>query len=161
MKLNNGKGWEAMKHHPSQHLHAANQPPNSSAVALNGRVDTPRGPGTPAAMRLNSQPLPQSPAKPGVKQPRDRPGASGAAPPKRQSGLAGGLTADVVTPPASTQAQFPNSNVHLPNNRVSAANPGLTQSSTSGAQYQRNAGLTDDKPTAAQKFMKALCCGNR
>lgn len=92
MKLNNGKGWEAMKHHPSQHLHAANAVPNSSARALGGGADTPRGPGTPglSALRLNAaQPLPPSPAKPGVGKTRERPGASGAVLPKRQSGAAG------------------------------------------------------------------------
>ena len=160
MKLNNGKGWEAMKHHPSQHLHAANQPPNSSAMALDGRAGTPRGPGTPGR-GLNQPPLPQSPAKPGVKQPRERPSGSGAALPKRQSGLAGGLTADVATPTASTQAQFQNSTAHLPNARASAANPGITQSSTNGAQFTRNPALQEEKPTATQKIMKVLCCGSR
>ncbi|KAG8528053.1 uncharacterized protein KY384_006969 [Bacidia gigantensis] len=162
MKLNNGKGWEAMKHHPSQHLHAANQVPNSSARALGGGVDTPRGPGTPAINRLNSQqPLPPSPAKPGVsKQTRERQGASGAALPKRQSGLPGGLTADAATPTASTQAQFQSSTAHLPNNRISTANPGVTHS-TNGAQYQRGPGASEDKPTGMQKVMKVLCCGNR
>lgn len=55
-------------------------------------ADTPRGPGTPGvtALRLNAaQPLPPSPAKPGVGKTRDRPGASGAALPKRQNGTAG------------------------------------------------------------------------
>ena len=158
MKLNNGKGWEAIKHHPSQHLHAANQPPNSSARALGGGVDTPRGPGTPANLRLTSQqPLPPSPAKPGVGKPRERPAATGA-PPKRQSGLAGGLTTDVATPTASTQAQFQNSTANLPNHRISTANAGVT-STSNGARDRVD--TSEDKPSAAQKFKKIICCGAR
>ena len=161
MKLNNGKGWEALKHHPSQHLHAANQPPNSSARALGGGTDTPKGPGTPGvnALRLNAaQPLPPSPAKPGVGKTRERPGVSGAGLPKRQSGAAGGLTADVATPTASTQAQFQSSTAHLPNNRMSTANPGINQA-TNGIQNTRR--TADQKPTIMQKILKVLCCGAR
>ena len=67
MKLNNGRGWEALKHHPSQHLHAANAPLNPSTRPLAGGAETPRPPGTPGIGHLNvAQPLPQSPAKPGV-----------------------------------------------------------------------------------------------
>lgn len=157
MKLNNGKGWEAMKHHPSQHLHAANAVPNSSARALGGGADTPRGPGTPglSALRLNAaQPLPPSPAKPGVGKTRERPGASGAALPKRQSGAAGGLT-DIVTPTTSTQAQFQNSAANLPN-RMSQANPGLNQSTAAQqGSRQQNA---ETQPSTLQKIMKVLCC---
>lgn len=157
MKLNNGKGWEAMKHHPSQHLHAANAVPNSSARALGGGADTPRGPGTPglSALRLNAaQPLPPSPAKPGVGKTRERPGASGAVLPKRQSGAAGGLT-DTVTPTASTQAQFQNSTANLPN-RMSQATPGLNQSSAAQqGSRQQNA---ETQPSTLKKIMKVLCC---
>ena len=68
MKLNNGKGWEAIKAHPSHHLHAANQVPNSSARALGPGgagvgTETPRGASTPGvtAHRLNApQPPPPS-----------------------------------------------------------------------------------------------------
>lgn len=157
MKLNNGKGWEAMKHHPSQHLHAANQVPNSSAKALLGGTDTPRGPGTPGLLRLNST-QPQPP-KPGVTK-QGRPGASVAPPQKRTSGVAGGLTADMPTPTASTQAQPPNSQAYLPNNRMSTANPPTTQT-TSPPQNGRGIGTTEEQPTAVQKVMKVLCCGGR
>ena len=155
MKLNNGKGWETMKHHPSQHLHAANAVPNSSARALGGGADTPRGPGTPGvtALRLNAaQPLPPSPAKPGVGKTRDRPGASGAALPKRQNGVAGGL--DNVTPTASTQAQFQSSTANLPQ-RMSQANPAMNQAS---AAQQGSRQQADSQPPTMQKIMKALCC---
>ena len=159
MKLNNGKGWEAMKQHPSQHhLHAANAVPNASARALGGGADTARGPQTPGvtAARLNAaQPPPPSPAKPGVGKTRERLGASGAAPLKRQSGAAGGLT-DVVTPTASTQAQFQNSTANL-GHRMSTANPGM--SPQVAAQQNLRSGNVEQKPSVMQKIAKALCCG--
>ncbi|MCJ1375217.1 casein kinase I [Loxospora ochrophaea] len=156
MKLNNGKGWEAMKQHPSQqHLHAANAMPNASARALPG--DTPRGPQTPiTAARLNGpQPPPPHPAKPGVGKTRDRPGATGATQLKRQSGAAGGLT-DIVTPTASTQAQFQSSTANLPH-RMSQATPGMSpQAVTHQTSKPQN---SEPQPSAFQKFMKILCCG--
>jgi casein kinase 1 len=153
MKLNNGKGWEAVKIHPSHHLHAANTQPNVSNRALGG-VETPRGPTTPgiSAARLNAaQPPPPSP-KPGVGKTRERLGASGAAPLKRQSGA--GILTDVVTPTASTQAQFQSSTANLPH-RMSQVMPGL---SPLPAQQQKQQ-LQDSQPTFMQKVMKALCCG--
>ena len=156
MKLNNGKGWEAMKAHPSHHLHAANAVPNSSARALGGGIDSPRAPGTPGVTqaRLNAaQPPPPSPAKPGVGKTRERLGASGAAPLKRQSGAVGALN-DVATPTASTQAQFQASNANLPQ-RMSQITPGM---SPQMAAVQQRQAPTEPKPTAMQKIMKVLCC---
>lgn len=159
MKLNGGKGWEAIKQHPSQHhLHAANAVPNSSARALAGGMDTPRGPQTPGvtAARLNAaQPPPPSPAKPGVGKTRDRLGASGAAPQKRQSGAGGGLT-DVVTPTASTQAQFKNSTANLPH-RMSQTTPGMSPQVM--AQPSSKLQNPEPHPSGFQKLLKALCCG--
>ena len=158
MKLNNGKGWEAMKQHPSQHLHATNNLPNPSNRALGGGADTPRGPGTPqvTAARLNAaQPLPPSPAKPGVGKTRDRPGGSGTALPKRQSGAAGGL-GDIGTPTASTQAQFQSSTANLPQ-RMSQLNPNSNQQTTT--QQTSRQPNTDPEPSVLQKIMKVLCCG--
>lgn len=105
------------------------------------------------ADRLNAaQPPPPSPAKAGVGKARERPNASGVPQVKRQNGVAGGLEA--TTPTASTQAQFQNSNVHLPGNRVNT--PG-NQAMTSQAQQPRRA--PEPEPTFMQKIMKALCCG--
>lgn len=157
MKLNNGKGWEAMKQHPSpHHLHAANPQHNSaSAKALVGGTDTPRGPQTPAALRIkNEQPLPPSPAKPGVGKPRVGPGASGAVLPKRTSGAAGGLT-EMATPTPSNIAQFQNSTADLPR-RISQLNPAMTQqTSTQQTPRQPN---TETPPSTFQKIMKVICC---
>ncbi|KAI9796558.1 MAG: casein kinase I [Piccolia ochrophora] len=155
MKLNNGKGWEAMKQHPSQlHLHQPNAVPNSTQREIH--AGTPRGQHTPAqltAARLNAaHPPPPSPAKQGVGKTRERQSASGAVPPKRQSGAAGGLT-DVVTPSASTQAQFHTSTSNLPP-RMSAQ-PNTNQSSPPVNTRQSS----EPQPTAFQKLMKMLCCG--
>jgi len=160
MKLNNGKGWEAMKQHGSHsHLHAANVAPNASARALvGGGTDTPRGPQTPGLTpaRLNAaQPLPPSPAKPGVGKTRERPGASGAALPKRQSGAAGGL-ADIATPAVSTQAQFQSSTANLPQ-RMSQINPNMNQQAT--VQQSSRQQTQEQQPSTFQKIMKTLCCG--
>ncbi|RMZ87113.1 hypothetical protein DV736_g5661, partial [Chaetothyriales sp. CBS 134916] len=123
MKLNGGRGWEAVKSHPSQHpLHNAIAPADSSQRALHGTTGVRDGrPSRDRAVisadRLNAaQPsTPVSPAKPGAaalgKNPRDRTSAAGNNLPKRSSGLAGQL--DANTPTASTQAQFQNSNANL------------------------------------------------
>lgn len=156
MKLNNGKGWEAMKHHSSQHLHAANAGNNPTTRALAGGVDTPRGTGTPgvSALRLNAaQPLPPSPAKPGVGKTRDRPGVSGAQLPKRQSGAAGGL--NDVTPTVSTQGQFQSSTANLPQ-RMSQANAGMNQ--ITAVQLGSRPQIAEPQPSALQKIMKVFCC---
>ncbi|EGD93835.1 casein kinase I homolog [Trichophyton mentagrophytes] len=155
MKLNGGKGWEAAKPYSSHHhLHGANALPNSSARDLHGSA-APRASHRPGvtADRLNAaQPPPPSPAKAGVGKARERPNASGVPQVKRQNGVAGGLEA--TTPAASTQAQFQNSNVHLPGNRVNT--PG-NQAVTGQAQQPRRA--PEPEPTFMQKIMKALCCG--
>ena len=155
MMLNNGKGWEATKHHP-QHLQAANAVPNPTQRAIGGGANTPRGPGTPGAPPMNSgHVVPQSPAKPGVsKAPRDRQGVIGGLPPKRGSAALGGL--NDVTPTASTQAQFQSSTANLQNIRMSQANPGNHQ--TSAAQQGSRNPNTETQPSTMQKIMKALCC---
>lgn len=169
MKLNGGHGWEAVKNHPSNlHLHNVNPPADASARALHGnsaiRGQEGQRPSRDRAAistdRLNAAqpPPPGSPAKPGVaalgKSARDRTsGAAGGNLPKRGSGLAGQL--DVNTPPASTQAQFQNSNANLVGQqpRTSPAT-GALQSSQGRAPPQQEA-----HPGFFQKIAKALCCG--
>ena len=160
MKLNNGKGWEAMKHYSPTHLHAAAQAPNpASAKALLGN-DTQRGPGTPKNLHLNSQPnLPPSPAKPGGAKLQNKPGVSGVGLPRHQSGLAGGLTANGPTPTPSTRAQLQSPEAHLPPNRLSTPNPGVGQTGNAGRNGRDIGG--EEHPTAVQKIMKVLCCGGR
>ncbi|KAL9578873.1 MAG: hypothetical protein Q9212_005445 [Teloschistes hypoglaucus] len=154
MKINNGKGWEHMKQHPSQHLHAPNAVPQASKIALGGGADSGRRgpqPGLPPD-RLNApQPLAPGPPKPGVGK-RERPSA---AQPKRQSAIAGGL-GDVGTPTASTQAQYVGSTANLGTQRMSQVNPGLTQQ-TPIQQTSRQPPM-EQQPTTLQKIMKVLCC---
>ena len=159
MKLNNGKGWEAMKAHPSNYLTAAQHPPNSSAKALGGGADASRGgamtPGLSTARLYAAQPPPPSPGKPPATRTRDRTGVSGSGQAKRQSGL-GGMTsggaggADVGTPTASTQAQFQTSAANLPHRLSQAQNPVLGQQTQPNGQHP--------PPTGMQKFLKAICC---
>ncbi|KAI9805572.1 MAG: Casein kinase I 2 [Sarcosagium campestre] len=156
MKLNNGKGWEAMKQHPSQlHLHQPNAVPNSSQREIH--AGTPRGQHTPAqltAARLNAaQPPPPSPAKQGVGKSRERQSAPGAAPQKRQSGAAGVLS-DVATPPASTQAQFHNSSSNLPPRMSMPTN--MSQGAPQAANTRQ---VTEPPPSGLTKLRKLLCCG--
>lgn len=169
MKLNGGRGWEAVKSHPSAlHLHNANPPADASARALHGASgirgsDGQRPSRDRAAIsadRLNAAqpPPPGSPAKPGVaamgKNARDRTsGAAGGNIPKRGSGLAGQL--DLNTPPASTQAQFQNSNANLVGQqpRTSPATGALQNNQGRPTQQQ------EQQPSFFSKLMKALCCG--
>ena len=161
MKLNGGRGWEAVKSHPSaHHLHNANPPADASQRALHGapgvRDGRPsRDRAAISADRLNAAqpPTPGSPAKPGAaaigKNPRDRTSAGGNNLPKRSSGLAGQL--DANTPTTSTQAQFQSSNANLVGQRQSPA-AGALQSNQRPAQQ-------DQQPGFFGKLMKALCCG--
>ncbi|KAK2733156.1 casein kinase I [Onygenales sp. PD_40] len=152
MKLNGGRGWEAVKSYPAQHHLHASAVPNTSAREMHG-APAPRGPHRQGvtADRLNAaQPPPPSPAKPGVGKARERQNASGGPQVKRQNGAAGGLES---TPAASTQAQFQNSNAHLPG-RISA--PGNHTMSPQQPQQMRP---QQSEPTFIQKVMKALCCG--
>lgn len=154
MKLNNGKGWEAMKAHPANYLTAAQHAPNSSAKALGGGVDTGRGagvatPGLSTARLYAAQPPPPSPGKPPVSKTRDRQGVLGSAQQKRQSAL-GVLSGDVGTPTASTQAQFQNSAANLPHRLSHAQVPTMVQRQQQGDGQQQ--------PTAMQKFLRAICC---
>jgi casein kinase 1 len=170
MKLNGGRGWEAVKSHPSaHHLHAANAPPEASARALrdapgvrgaDGRSPRPDARGAISADRLNAAqpPPPGSPAKPGVaalgKSARDRTSAGGGgALPKRSSGLAGQM--DVAIPSASAQAQFQNSNANLAGNQTRPSPAAGALQSNQRPQQQQ-----EPQPSFMQKIMNAFCCGS-
>ncbi|EHY55648.1 Palmitoylated plasma membrane-bound casein kinase, variant 2 [Exophiala dermatitidis] len=169
MKLNGGRGWEAMKAHPSAHaLHNINGPPDASARALHGasavrgqegqRPSRERGAISSDRLNAAQPPPPGSPAKPGVaamgKNARDRTnGVAGGNLPKRSSQLAGQL--DMNTPPASTQAQFQNSNANLVGQqpKISPATGALQNNQGRPNQQQ------EQHPGFFQKMMKVLCCG--
>ncbi|KAK5019629.1 Palmitoylated plasma membrane-bound casein kinase [Cryomyces antarcticus] len=149
MKLNNGKGWEAMKSHPSAaHLHHNNAIPNSSAREIHG--GNPRASKTPVPPgRLDAE-LP----KPGAS--RAAPGAAAGRTParneqykqdfaKRKSG------ADPAPEGGSTAAQFQTSTQNLPT-RMSQGQPAPNQQMPPRHQ-------NEPKQSAWQKISKVLCCG--
>lgn len=164
MKLNNGKGWEAMKAHPSQaHLH--HNAPNTSARDIHGnRVSkTPIPPG-----RLEAE-LP----KPGA----TRAGQPGAGQ-RHQSGRRDQYSqdyakrrsngGDLAPPEGSTTAQFANSSGNLPSRVGTGQTPGVQQpnrqsaagqTQTTRAQQQPQQPQSEQKPSGMQKFLKVLCCG--
>ncbi|KAF1354038.1 kinase-like domain-containing protein [Delphinella strobiligena] len=160
MKLNNGKGWEAMKAHPSQaHLHH-NNVPNSSARDLHGNraSKTPIPPG-----RLEAD-LPKPGAsrqgQPGAGQRlqsgRGREYGNQAPDYKRKSG--GG---DLAAPEGSTAAQFANSTGNLPG-RASIGQQQPSRQSTAPVQTTRTQqapATPEEKPSGMQKLLKVLCCG--
>lgn len=152
MKLNGGRGWEAVKAHPSQHLHNPNAPPEASARALHGQAVRPDSKTPLNASRLNAAqpPTPGAPAKPGAVaagNPGPKNGQS-RDPRKRVSAQGEG------TPTASTQAQFPNSATNLANSQ-SKPSP-----ATGALQNQaRPAPQQEQQPGFMSKLMKTLCCG--
>ncbi|KAF2461596.1 casein kinase I [Lineolata rhizophorae] len=165
MKLNNGKGWEAMKTHPSQtHLHHASAIPNSSQRELhNQRISkTPVPPG-----RLDAElPKPGASRQPGGgaaagarNHPRPKDPNAGAFHPdmtKRKS------NADIVPPEGSTQAQFQHSTQNLPH-RVSAAHAqpsplGANQQAGQMAAARAAPGQQEQKEGVFRKVLKVLCC---
>jgi casein kinase 1 len=153
MKLNNGKGWEAMKTHPSQ-AHLNHGLPNSSNRELHGQ---PRASKTPIPHdRLNAD-LPKPGAtrqNPGPgrhpQQRRGDPAAYGSSDAalggKRQS------TQDFRHPEGSTVAQFQHSNQNL-GPRSSGAQAQMN------AQPPTNANRAEEpKQGGFSKIMKVFCC---
>ncbi|TVY37401.1 Casein kinase I-like protein, partial [Lachnellula subtilissima] len=151
MKLNNGKGWEAMKQHPSHNmLHHPNAVPGASQRELHGT--TRAGNSTPGGLttaRLKRRATPATvPNQAGdgqnarsTKRPR-RVGPktqqrSGGGPPRRRysNRLNPGTVPEQLEQPAPEDAPQPNMNPQP---------------------QSRN---QDPQPTGFQKFMKTLCCG--
>ncbi|KAF8544063.1 kinase-like domain-containing protein [Trichophaea hybrida] len=158
MKLNNGKGWEAISKHSNHYHHGQN--PNHATTAGELRHVPPaqvRQPnsGIPSG-RLNApQPPPPSPGKAMMKRGDGR-SAPNAPPTKRPSAPAGGLQQPgLATPTASTQAQFQASATNLP--------PTARQSpQVLNHQANQGRGNPDDnshKKTAWQKIQAVFCCG--
>lgn len=157
MKLNNGKGWEAMKAHPSQaHLHH-NAPVNSSNRELHGANRASKTPLPPG--RLEAE-LP----KPGA----TRPPQAGAA--QRQSrreqyssqeyAKRRSNGQDLAPPEGSTAALHANSTANLPG-RLSTQQPANNRQSLAQPAPQRTQPQPqpEQKPSGMAKFLKVLCCG--
>lgn len=159
MKLNNGKGWEAISKHPSSHQY--HQGHNQAHATTTGELrhvppaqvrQPPQGltPG-----RLNApHPPPPSPGKPMGQTRGDRQNATGALPSKRPSAQTGGLQKPgVSTPTASTQAQFQASNPTLQPVR------GQSPQALNSQQPQPRNSQTEPKKSFMQKLSSVFCCG--
>ncbi|KAF2662327.1 casein kinase-like protein I [Lophiostoma macrostomum CBS 122681] len=151
MKLNNGKGWEVMKAHPSavHQLQNPNAHQNSStAVNLHGQAH--RQPKTHLPIdhhRLNADlPKPGATRPPG-RNPRDVPQGkyTHADAVKRKS------MGELAPPEGSTQAQFQHSQPNLTSNRATPVqSPNMQQPRRQQA---------EEKPSFTKKLMNVLCCG--
>jgi len=151
MKLNNGKGWEAMKAHPSA-AHVAHGVPNASARELHGQLQQRSSKQPMTHERLNAD-LPKPGAARqagGSRQPqrRETGGYSQDTPPKRQS------AADFRHPEGSTVGQFQHSQQNL-----QPRNSTMGQAAPAGTTQPAGARPDEPKQSAIQKFMKAVCCG--
>ncbi|CAI6338173.1 unnamed protein product [Periconia digitata] len=148
MKLNNGKGWEAMKSHPVQHLHASNANlGHSSTQAMPGTTHRQQKTQLPVDHRRLNADLP----KPGA----DR-GQPGRSPREIQQAKYGHQDAgkrksmgELAPPDGSTHAQFQNSQPNLSSNRAApAASPNLQQARPA----------EPDKQGFGNKLAKIFCC---
>jgi casein kinase 1 len=149
MKLNNGKGWEAMKAHPSQ-IHHANALPNSSRQEIHGNMRNTRTPVTPD--RLNAD-LP----KPGVRQaPNVR--SSRALDPVKYPEQNRRSQADVRPPEGSTMAQISRQDL-VPNRNVASPMQGNAQAPQTAVANRGQPAANEQKPTFFRKILNICCCG--
>jgi casein kinase 1 len=150
MKLNNGKGWEVMKAHPTaaiQQMSNQNAHHNSStAVNVHGQPHRQNKTHLPIDHHRLNEPLP----KPGAT--RAQPGRSPRDNVQRDSQIKRKSMGELAAPEgASTQAQFQHSQPNLAsaNRAVPAASP----------QAQQTRQQQPEKPSVMQKIMNVLCCG--
>lgn len=157
MKLNNGKGWEAISKHPSSHQYNQTTPePRQLPPAQVPQVRQPSQGGGLTAGRLNAPyPPPPSPGKPMGPTRGDRPSATGAPPDRRLAAPTGGFPKPVSTPTASTQPQqqFQGSNPAL-----QPAPRGQSTQVTTQQTQPRNS-QTEPKKSFMQKLSSVFCCG--
>lgn len=152
MKLNNGKGWEVLKAHPSavQQLHHSNVNPNSStAVNVNG---LPHQRQQKTHLPIDHHRLNADLPKPGATR-----GPPGRSPRDMQQGKYGHPDAvkrksmgELAPPEGSTQAQFQHSQPNLTSNRA-------TPVQSPNVQQQRR--QEPERPSFGKKVMNILCCG--
>lgn len=162
MKLNNGKGWEAIssKHNSSHGYHHAQNP--GHATTAGAIRDMPPAQGVRQNPQLTSgrlnapHPPPPSQGKQMAVKRGERQNAPGALPTKRPNGPAGGLQPGAAnTPTASTQAQFQTSQTNLP----PTTGPVSPHDQPQGMNTQDRGSPTENKRSTWQKIQAALCCG--
>jgi casein kinase 1 len=150
MKLNNGKGWEVMKSHPSaavQQMHTGNvHQQSSTAVNVHGQPHRQNKTHLPIDHHRLNEPLP----KPGAT--RAQPGRSPRENVQRESQIKRKSMGELAPPEgASTQAQFQHSQPNLTSPRAA---PAVTPTAPQPRQQQQ-----PEKPSVMQKLMNVLCCG--
>jgi casein kinase 1 len=152
MKINNGKGWEAMKQHPSA-AHLNHGLPNSSAREIHGQ--------RPAKNAIPHDRLNADLPKPGATRP-----AQGAGRHPQRRGESGGYAPDPTKrqsvqdfrhPEGSTVAQFQHSQQNL-QPRNSTIQPPQMQAAPQQQQATPRGAPEEQKPTFAQKMLKLICC---
>jgi casein kinase 1 len=153
MKLNNGKGWEVMKAHPSaaHHLQNTNAHQNSStAVNVHGQAHR-----QPKVLPIDHQRLNADLPKPGatrgppLRSPRDlQQGKYGHADASKRKSMG-----ELAPPEGSTQAQFQHSQQNLTSNQRSAVQ------SPANAQPPTRQQNSQEKPGFVKKMMNVFCCG--
>ncbi|KAA8895183.1 kinase-like domain-containing protein [Sphaerosporella brunnea] len=161
MKLNNGKGWEAISKHSAHYHHGQN--PNHATTAGELRHVPPaqiRPTNTGITSgRLNApQPPPPSPGSKAMGQKRgDGRSAQNAPQTKRPNAAAGGLhQPGHATPTASTQAQFQASASNLPPTTRGQSPQALN---LPAQQTRGNQEDNSNKKTTWQKIQAVFCCG--
>ena len=158
MKLNNGKGWEAMKQHSTMahlHHHSSGVPNTSQRDIHNVRASkNPVPPGRldaelpkPGAIRVS-----QGPPATGRLQTRKEPAQYYPGMNKRRS------VADLAPPPeGSTMAQFQNSTQNL-HTRASMAPQPQIAAQPATIQNASPRATAEPRKTFWQKIMKIFCC---
>ncbi|KAF2002678.1 kinase-like protein [Amniculicola lignicola CBS 123094] len=150
MKLNNGKGWEVMKQHPSvaHNMHAAGIHNSSTAVNVHGQPHKVSRTAVPPIDRTRlDQELPKpgaTRAQPG-RNPRDMQGKYHPDAAKRKS------MGELAPPDGSNHAVFQPSQQNLASTRQTPVQSPHT------AQPPRR--QEPEKPGALKKFMNLICCG--
>lgn len=159
MKLNNGKGWEAISKHPSHQYQGHNQAHATTTGELRhvppAQVRQPAQGLTPG--RLNApHPPPPSPGKPMGQIRTEGRNVTGAPPNKRPSAPTGALPKPVSTPAASTQVQ---QQFHPSNPTLQPAVRGQSPQVANNQQQQQRNSQTEPKKSFMQKLSSVFCCG--
>jgi casein kinase 1 len=152
MKINDGKGWEAMKSHTTA-PHLQNVPHTSNREIHRGKAvphdrlnaDLPKQPGATRNAQALAARGQRRPGDPGY-------GSDPALGSKRASAQ------DFRHPEGSTVAQFQQSNQNL-QSRGSGLQNGGPQTTSQSPQGPPKPGQEEPKPSAWQKIMKIFCCG--
>ncbi|TGZ80390.1 kinase-like protein [Ascodesmis nigricans] len=155
MKLNNGKGWEAIQKHTHGYHH--NPSPNHATTAGELRHLPPaqvrQQPQGLTVSRLNAPPPPPPTGNQMGTKRGENPNARNSMPPKRHAGQSQQAMGQ-ATPTASTQAQFQNSTTNLPP-QARGQSPQMNSQQAPAARAEGE----QPKKTVMQKLQAIFCCG--